>query len=146
METYFYLSEPIEKNVFQYETYIVGRQNANLVNRILIYGLSLKWVKMGALLSRVGSWLVSKVVADNNDLLTQSRYIITLFEWVNSGTIFFDTNYFELLLVRSSLQFPDFQSQFSTSKIILSFLFFFIEEYHFRCTFFIIDIFENFNF
>ena len=36
----------------------------------------------------------------------------------------------------------DFQSQFSTSKIIGIFLiFFFIEEYQFRSTFFVIDIF-----
>ena len=36
----------------------------------------------------------------------------------------------------------DFQSQFSMSKIIRIFLnFFFIEEYKFRCTFFVIGIF-----
>ena len=36
----------------------------------------------------------------------------------------------------------DFQSQFSMSKIIRIFLnFFFIEEYQFRSTFFVIDIF-----
>ena len=32
--------------------------------------------------------------------------------------IFFDTNYFEIFLVRSSLQFSDLQSQFSMPKII----------------------------
>ena len=35
----------------------------------------------------------------------------------------------------------DFQSQFSMSKIIRIFLIFFIEEYQFRSTFFVIDIF-----
>ena len=35
---------------------------------------------------------------------------------------FFDTNYFELLLVLGSLQNSDFQSQFSMSKIIRIFL------------------------
>ena len=40
------------------------------------------------------------------------------------------------------VQKMDFQSQFSTSKIIWIFLnFFFIEEYKFRSTFFVIDIF-----
>ena len=41
----------------------------------------------------------------------------------------------------------DFQSQFSMSKMIRSFLiFFFIEEYHLRSTFFVIDIFWQFQF
>jgi hypothetical protein len=35
----------------------------------------------------------------------------------------------------------DFQSQFSISKIIGLFLFFFLEEYQFRSTFFVIEIF-----
>ena len=39
------------------------------------------------------------------------------------------------------------QSQFSMSEIIRIFLnFFFIEEYQFRSTFFVIDIFDNINF
>ena len=38
----------------------------------------------------------------------------------------------------------DFQSQFSMSKIIRSFLnFFFIEDYQFRSTFFVIDTFDS---
>ena len=41
----------------------------------------------------------------------------------------------------------DFQSQFSMSKIIRIFLnFFFIEEYQFRSTFFVIDFFDKINF
>ena len=41
----------------------------------------------------------------------------------------------------------DFQSQFSMSTIIRNFLdFFFIEEYHFRGTLFVIDIFLNIQF
>ena len=45
------------------------------------------------------------------------------------------------------LQNSDFQSQFSTSKIIRIFLnFFFIEEYLFRSTFFVIDIFWQIQF
>ena len=44
-------------------------------------------------------------------------------------------------------QNPDFQSQFSMSKNIRIFLKKkFIEEYDFRGTLFVIDIFENFNF
>ena len=41
----------------------------------------------------------------------------------------------------------DFQSQFSASKIIRIFcIFSFIEEYEFRSTFFVVDIFDNINF
>ena len=40
----------------------------------------------------------------------------------------------------------DFQSQFSMSKIIRIFPFFFIEEYQFRGMFFIIDIFWKLQF
>ncbi len=41
----------------------------------------------------------------------------------------------------------DFQSQFSMSKIIRIFpIFFFIEEYHFRVMFFVIDIFWKLDF
>ena len=70
---------------------------------------------------------MSKVVVDHDDPLTQ----------VNSRKFFFDTNYFNLLLVVSSLQFPDFQSQFSMSKIIGIFLnLFLIEDYCFRGMFF----------
>ena len=44
-------------------------------------------------------------------------------------------------------QNSDFQGQFAISTIILDFpIFFFIEEYHFRGTFFAFGIFENFNF
>ena len=52
---------------------------------------------------------------------------------------------FENWVNREVLKVPkfDFQSQFSMSKIIQIFLnFFFIEEYKFRSTFFVIDIFR----
>ena len=45
------------------------------------------------------------------------------------------------------LPISDFQSQFSMSKIVGIFLnFFFIEEYQFRGTFFVIDIFWKLRF
>ena len=60
---------------------------------------------------------------------------------------FFDTDYFELLLVLGSLQNSDYQSQFSMFRINRIFIdFFIIQAYDFRCTFFIIDIFWKLQF
>ena len=68
---------------------------------------------------------VSKVVADHADLLTQSRYKKLSKLRENIFLIRAILNYFH------SLQFSDFQSKFSMSKIdFFSFsFFFFIEEY-----------------
>ena len=58
------------------------------------------------------SWLQTT----HESLLTQWRYI---YKWVNSAPIFFDRNYFELLLVLSSLQNSEFL------KLIISFFLYF---------------------
>ena len=74
---------------------------------------------------------VSQVVADHDKFLIQWIY-----KYINANSF-----WYKLLwtLVLGGLQNSDYQSQFFMFQILIGFLF------H-SCTFFIIDIFENYNF